>query len=73
MLRGVRADVYVTGEMSHHEVLDAVHAGSHVVLCGHSNTERGFLRRFADRFAAMCQLRLDVLVSEADADPLHVV
>ena len=73
VLRGVRADAYVTGEMSHHEVLDAVHAGSHVVLCGHSNTERGFLGGFATRLAVMCGRRIDVFVSEADADPLCVV
>lgn len=33
----------LTGEMSHHEVLDAVHKGSHVILTRHSNSERGFL------------------------------
>ena len=31
------------GEMSHHEVLDAVHRGTHVILTRHSNSERGFL------------------------------
>ncbi|KAH7886441.1 NGG1p interacting factor 3 [Phlebopus sp. FC_14] len=40
---GVDADVYFTGEMSHHEVLAAVAAGRYVVLCGHTNTERGYL------------------------------
>lgn len=33
-----------TGEMSHHEVLDAVHKGIHVILTRHSNSERGFLK-----------------------------
>lgn len=33
MLLGTRADVYFTGEMSHHEVLAAVAAGHNVVLC----------------------------------------
>jgi len=43
MLLGQDADVYFTGEMSHHEVLAAIAAGKHVVLCGHTNTERGYL------------------------------
>ena len=33
MLLGHPADVYFTGEMSHHEVLAAVASGHHVVLC----------------------------------------
>lgn len=33
MLLGVDADVYFTGEMSHHEVLAAVATGHNVVLC----------------------------------------
>ena len=33
MLLGHPADVYFTGEMSHHEVLAAVASGHHVILC----------------------------------------
>ncbi|HEU4417856.1 MAG TPA: Nif3-like dinuclear metal center hexameric protein, partial [Planctomycetota bacterium] len=40
VLRGVAADVFVTGEMSHHDALAAVAAGTSVVCAGHSNTER---------------------------------
>ncbi|EDR01112.1 uncharacterized protein LACBIDRAFT_333500 [Laccaria bicolor S238N-H82] len=43
MLAGKKADVYLTGEMSHHEVLAALAAGTNVILCGHTNTERGYL------------------------------
>ena len=43
VLKGVEADVYITGEMSHHEVLDAVSCRRTVILCEHSNTERGYL------------------------------
>ncbi|KAK0209716.1 NGG1 interacting factor 3-like protein [Armillaria fumosa] len=43
MLVGHDADLYLTGEMSHHDVLASVPAGKHVILCGHTNTERGFL------------------------------
>lgn len=33
MLLGVDADVYLTGEMSHHQVLAAVASGKNVVMC----------------------------------------
>jgi len=47
MLLGADADVYFTGEMSHHEVLAAVASGHNVILCGHTNTERGYLPTLA--------------------------
>ncbi|EAU92507.2 NGG1 interacting factor 3 [Coprinopsis cinerea okayama7 len=49
MLVGKPADVYFTGEMSHHEVLASVAAGKHVILCGHTNTERGYLPILAEK------------------------
>jgi putative NIF3 family GTP cyclohydrolase 1 type 2 len=33
MFAGVRADVFFTGEMQHHDVLAAVAQGSNVILC----------------------------------------
>ncbi|KAK2738568.1 hypothetical protein FQN57_006991 [Myotisia sp. PD_48] len=38
------ADVLLTGEMSHHDALAAIEAGSVVVSLFHSNAERGYLR-----------------------------
>src|SRR5690606_33054482 len=45
------ADLYLTGELRHHDVLAKTAAGSSVVLCDHSNTERGYLPVFAARLA----------------------
>lgn len=59
--------------MSHHEVLDANHHGVHVILCDHSNTERGFLKVFSQKLAAMLDNKVDVQVSDVDRDPLEVV
>lgn len=39
----VKVDAYLTGEMSHHVVLNAVESGVHVFLSEHTATERGFL------------------------------
>ncbi|KAI9190799.1 GTP cyclohydrolase 1 type 2/Nif3 [Polychytrium aggregatum] len=78
VLGGTKADVYWTGEMSHHEVLDAVASNTSVILCEHTNTERGFL-------SAVLKPRLEellnndggpaatVLCSTADTDPLRIV
>ena len=73
LLQGTKADVYLTGEMSHHEVLEAVSNGVHVVLCEHSNTERGFLLEFKTKLNGLLEEKVNVLVSSYDADPLQVV
>jgi dinuclear metal center YbgI/SA1388 family protein len=41
--------IFVTGEMKHHEVLEANAQGQGVILAGHSNTERGYLPRLAEK------------------------
>lgn len=73
VLNGVRADLYITGEMSHHEVLDAVAKGTSVILSDHSNSERGFLAVFRERLAVRLPDSVTVVVSKADRDPLEVV
>ncbi|KAM6897898.1 NIF3-like protein 1 [Xenentodon cancila] len=73
VLNGVKADLYITGEMSHHEVLDAVARGTSVVLSDHSNSERGFLAMFRERLAVRLPESVTVVVSTADRDPLQVV
>ena len=72
-LRGVPADVFVTGEMAHHDALAAVAAGTSVILAGHSNTERGFLKVLAKRLIAEFGRELQVRVAKKDRDPLAVV
>lgn len=72
VLKGVNAGLYLTGEMSHHDVLDAVHNGVTVVLANHSNTERRYLNVFAGRLHAEMP-QLDVRVSKVDRDPLMFV
>ncbi|XP_017295100.1 NIF3-like protein 1 [Kryptolebias marmoratus] len=73
VLSGVKADLYVTGEMSHHEVLDVAAKGTSVILSDHSNSERGFLTVFRERLAVRLPAEVTVLVSKADRDPLEVV
>ncbi|MCC7389069.1 MAG: Nif3-like dinuclear metal center hexameric protein [Phycisphaerales bacterium] len=65
-------EAFITGEMRHHQVLAAIHDGMHVLLAGHTNTERGYLPRLADRLGSelpgvACRL------STRDHDPLVVL
>ncbi|XP_068542787.1 NIF3-like protein 1 isoform X2 [Anas acuta] len=72
VLKGTEADLYLTGEMSHHDILDAVANGISVILCEHSNTERGFLSELGDMLTVQLQNKINVIVSEKDRDPLQV-
>lgn len=74
VLGGVAADVFLTGEFSHHGCLAASVAGTSVLLTDHSNSERGFLPELARRIEAkLGDADVRVLVSDVDADPLFVV
>ena len=72
-MAGCPADLWITGEMSHHEVLDAVHNGTSVILCEHSNTERGYLKVFAEKLNVLLENKVEIDVSRVDADPLNVI
>ena len=69
--------MWLSGEMSHHEVLDAAQSGHTVILCEHSNSERGFLKHLKERLK---ELLADggesdpvvVNISKRDRDPLTV-
>ncbi|MBX3218370.1 MAG: Nif3-like dinuclear metal center hexameric protein [Labilithrix sp.] len=65
------ADLFVTGEIRHHDALSAVRRGVAVVATLHSNSERQAVKAFASRLAARLA-PLDVVASERDADPFVV-
>lgn len=65
--------MYLTGEMLHHDVLDAIHKGTSVILTNHSDSERGFLKIFASNLINMLNKSVLVHVSENDIDPLKIV
>jgi dinuclear metal center YbgI/SA1388 family protein len=69
VLRSACADVFVTGEMSHHDALAVVGSGGTVVLAGHSNTERGYLKVLQRRLLRAFGKDAVVSVSHADRDP----
>lgn len=53
--------LFVTGEMRHHEALAAISRGCSILLAGHTNTERGYLRKYAEK--------INELAPEANARP----
>ncbi|MAY73228.1 MAG: Nif3-like dinuclear metal center hexameric protein [Phycisphaerae bacterium] len=65
-------ELFVTGEMKHHDVLAAQAHGISVMLAGHTNTERGYLPRLANRLEALLP-GLSLQISETDEDPLRVL
>lgn len=74
VLENVTADLYLTGEMGHHDMLLANSNGTSVILCEHSNTERGYLTAVLKEklFVALAE-DVRILVSKADRDPVTIV
>ena len=67
----VGADLYLTGELRHHDALRAAQAGMTVVCTLHSNSERAALRSLQERLREQLPA-LDVLLSHVDRDPFLV-
>jgi len=69
-------DLWITGEMSHHEALDAQQNGISVLLAEHSNTERGFLKvfkKFVEAEPGVKKAAVEVKVTNIDKDPIQVI
>jgi putative NIF3 family GTP cyclohydrolase 1 type 2 len=73
-----KVHLLVTGELSHHETLAAIEKGQHVLICGHTNTERGFLKPLQqnlqkDLDSTIGESKVQVIISNADKDPLQII
>jgi dinuclear metal center YbgI/SA1388 family protein len=66
-----KADLYLTGELPHHDALKAAAAGMTVVCVLHSNSERAALRALKARIEVAAP-GVVVGVSEVDRDPYTV-
>lgn len=65
-------EVFITGEMTHHNVVAATQLGMSVLLAGHTNTERGYLPRFAQKLREALP-GVEAVVSERDTDLIRVM
>lgn len=68
VFKGVDADVFYTGELSHHEALYFTETGLLVVACNHSNTERAYLRVMREKLQRELP-DAEIEISASDKDP----
>jgi len=66
-----RCEVFITGEMTHHQITEAKQSGISVLLAGHTNTERGYLPRLKEKLEDLCS-GTDIMISEKDRDYIVV-
>ncbi|MFP4105097.1 MAG: Nif3-like dinuclear metal center hexameric protein [Phycisphaerae bacterium] len=66
------AQIFVTGELGHHDALDAAEAGITCVCLEHARCEQLGMRRLTDRLVDLLP-DLDIRYSLADAEPFEVV
>ena len=67
-----RCDLFVTGEMRHHDALAAQAGGLNVICLGHGNSERLTLPRLKEILAEHLPA-VSVIISTRDADPLVII
>jgi len=67
------ATLYVTGEMGHHDALDALASGLTVLCLGHGSSERIGIRSLARRVSERLGGKVKVIESTRDHDPFAAV
>jgi dinuclear metal center YbgI/SA1388 family protein len=65
-------ELFFTGEMRHHDVLAAQAQGCTVLLAGHTNTERGYLRVLRERLLEKLP-GTQISLSRMDAHPIKAM
>lgn len=65
-------ELFITGEMRHHEITACLDRGLSILLGEHTSTERGYLPRLAKRIESMLP-GVACIVSKNDSDPLTAV
>ncbi len=63
-----KADLYLTGELKHHQALAAQEAGLTCLCLSHSVSERFILKKFAKQLQKQLK-NITIIVSKKDADP----
>ncbi len=73
VLSGHAPDLFLTGEMRHHDVLAATARGTSVILTEHTHCERPYLPTFKKKLKALLGAGGHIDLSKKDHDPLKVV
>jgi dinuclear metal center YbgI/SA1388 family protein len=69
---GAKADIYLTGEMRHHDAARAAESGLTVVCTLHSNSERAVLARLKMKLEEIAGVP-PIKISSADRDPFLIL
>lgn len=64
-------ELLITGEMTHHEILAASQSGLSILLAGHTNTERGYLKRLHEKLANQLP-NAQIELSKVDRDQIKI-
>ena len=74
IIKNLKVDLVITGEMSHHDVLDIVHQAPpcSVILCEHSTSERSYLAYLGNLIQDSTS-GIEVVLSIEDQEPLQTV
>jgi dinuclear metal center YbgI/SA1388 family protein len=67
-IMAAKCDLYVTGELKHHEALAAQEAGLSCICLSHTVSERFILKKMAKRLGEKL-VGIEITVSQADKDP----
>lgn len=77
LLKDVKADLIVTGELGHHDQLRLRESGTSAIITGHWNSEAGFLGIFAEHLAQQLSAlgahapNAKIMVATADRSPME--
>ena len=65
-------DLFVTGDVKHHEALGAAEKGICVIDAGHYGTEKIFVKNLAAKLTEMTKGKLEIIESATEIDPFRI-
>lgn len=71
VLSQARADLFITGEMKHHDILAALAEDAIVAISEHTHTERGYLPKLKKKLSNQLGPSVRILVSKSDREPVR--
>ena len=72
-IESTKADLFLTGEMKHHDVLSSVERGITVLLSEHTHTERGYLTTLRRTLKRALDGTVDIRIAKTDRDPIKLM
>ena len=73
LFENIQADLYYTGEMSHHQVLHHTNQNAAVILTGHTNNERPYLKSYKKIIQTLTNKKCKITLSKKDKTPANII